>query len=86
MNIPGWVKRLVARDEIAELDRWRLWCDEHIKWLSHEFPDVGASLSNLRAHAVGKEFLDASYPPGPSGPWTVDALRENLRRAHRISL
>lgn len=80
MQFPDWLKRLVAGSELAELERWRLWCDEHHKWLAHEFPDVAMTLDNLRYYADGTRIMDGSYPPGCKGPWDVSGLREVLRR------
>lgn len=77
----NWLKWLIAGKELQELYRWRVKWQEYRRWLA-EFEEVGAALDNLKDEVDGKA-LSASYPPGDVGPWTVEALREHLRRKHR---
>lgn len=47
-----WLKRLVARRELEELDRWRLECVEARRWFA-EFPEVAHALDYLAGFAKG---------------------------------
>lgn len=74
----NWLKWLIAGKELAELYRWRVKWEEYRRWLA-EFDDVGVVLDNLKAEVNG-DGLSASLPPSEPGPWTVDALREMMRK------
>ena len=73
-----WLKWRIAGDELAELHRWRVHHDMYRRWLA-EFGDIAMVLDNLQAVAMGEQ-LDMSDAPSTSGPWTIEALREVLRR------
>ncbi|KVL59268.1 hypothetical protein WT01_15685 [Burkholderia cepacia] len=47
-----WLKRLVARRELEELDRWRVECVEARRWFA-EFPEVAHALDYLSGFAKG---------------------------------
>ncbi|KVG33856.1 hypothetical protein [Burkholderia diffusa] len=47
-----WLKRLVARRELEELDRWRVECVEARRWFA-EFPEVSHALDYLAGFAKG---------------------------------
>lgn len=47
-----WLKRLVARRELEELDRWRVECVEARRWFA-EFPEVAHALDYLAGFAKG---------------------------------
>lgn len=82
-NLKVKIAWAVARADLEELQRWR---DTHIlyrQWLS-EFKDVSVVLDNLGSTVSGKESLDASYPPSPQGPWTIENLRFRLRYKKRV--
>lgn len=64
-----------------ELERWRVLMAQYRQWLA-EFPDITLALDNLQAHVEGKA-LCASFPPSICGPWTIEGLRETLRRRHK---
>lgn len=70
--------------EAEELARLKLTIQQYVRWLSPEFPDVATVLENLQAVGEGKESMRASHPPSPTGPWSVDSLREVLR-ARRLN-
>lgn len=70
--------------EAEELRRLKLAIQQYIRWMTFEFPDVVLVLENLQAVGEGKESLCASHPPSPTGPWSIDSLREVLR-ARRLS-
>lgn len=74
----NWLKWLIAGNEIAELNRWRVMWHEYRAWLS-EFKPVGLALDNLKAEVTGQQ-LNACFPPSVDGPWTVSGLRERMRQ------
>ncbi len=49
-----WLKRLVARRELEELDRWRVECVEARRWFA-EFPEVAHALDYLARFAKGTD-------------------------------
>ncbi|MBR8248678.1 hypothetical protein [Burkholderia cenocepacia] len=67
-----WLKRLVARRELEELDRWRVECVEARRWFA-EFPEV--------AHAL--DYL-AGFAKGVHGG-RIDQARERMRNMRAIS-
>lgn len=54
-----WLKWKIAREEMAELERWRVYWHQHRQWLA-EFPDVSAALDNLREEALAREPVNIS--------------------------
>lgn len=68
----------VTRTE-ETLSRYRSKISLYQRWLA-EFPEVALVLGNLVAEAEGKESLSASFPAPDQGPWTVEGLRDVLRR------
>lgn len=62
-----WLKRLIAGNELDELERWRLHWWETRRWLS-EFPDSADALDYLRNSVKGVREFD------------VARLRENMRK------
>ncbi|WP_175683853.1 hypothetical protein [Burkholderia cenocepacia] len=61
-----WLKRLVARRELEELDRWRVECVEARRWFG-EFPEVSHALDYLAGFAKG------------TGGGRIDQAREKMR-------
>lgn len=74
-----WLKWIFAEREMLELERWRVEWQQSRQWLS-EFKHVAMALDNMKAIVDGKLSLDACYPPGDVGPWTIDGLREVMRK------
>lgn len=64
------------RQDRAELDRWRLYANQFSRWLA-EFPAISLTLECLQAEALGEQV---QITPNGSGPYSVHALREVLRR------
>ena len=73
-----WLAWRVARKEMEELTRWRVQWQEYRRWLA-EFEEVSLSLDNMKAEVQGEQ-LNACYPPPDTGPWTLPALRDVMRR------
>ena len=48
----AWLKWKLARDELAELDRWRIHCSEAQRWFA-EFPEVAVALDHVQRAAAG---------------------------------
>lgn len=48
------LKWWIAREEMEELERWRIHCIDLQRWLS-QFPDIGDTLFHLEAVARGFE-------------------------------
>jgi hypothetical protein len=55
----GWLRRLVAGRELAELERWRVECRQVRRWMA-EFPDVCTALDHLEAFASGRHYRGLS--------------------------
>jgi hypothetical protein len=55
----GWLRRLVAGREVAELERWRVECRQVRRWMA-EFPDVCTALDHLEAFASGRHYRGLS--------------------------
>lgn len=55
----AWLKWWLCRDELTELDRWRLSWWEARRWFA-EFPDAADALDHMEAEAKGEEcdFID----------------------------
>lgn len=65
-----FLKWLVARKEMAELERWRVEWHEHRRWLA-EFPQVGMALDNMKSEVEGKPKA------------FISDLRERMRSLNR---
>lgn len=48
----SWLKRLVAQDEMLELERWRVFWHHHRRWFA-EFEPAAVTLDLLKAHVDG---------------------------------
>lgn len=48
----NWLKWLIARKEMQELDRWRVQWEVHRRWLA-EFRDAADALDHLRQEVSG---------------------------------
>jgi hypothetical protein len=46
------LKRLIAGNELAELERWRVQWEEHRRWFA-EFPSAAAALDHMKAEVDG---------------------------------
>lgn len=62
---------LVAEREMAELERWRVECDQVRRWMA-EFPDVCTALDHLEAFASGRPYRGLSE------------VREGMRRRRDV--
>lgn len=62
----NWLKWLIARKEMQELDRWRVQWEVHRRWLA-EFPDAAHALDHMRQEVSG----DYQRP--------IVALRDDMR-------
>lgn len=78
-NAMKFFERHKSDEHFQELERWRVTCAKYEIWLS-EFSEIATVLRNLRSEASG-DALDASWPPMGKGPWTIDGLRQAIRRA-----
>jgi hypothetical protein len=82
--IKEFLKWRVAGNELDELLRYKMLIDDYRRWLC-EFPEVRIVINNLykelnepyamRGYSPDKSFDDVTY--------TVDALRDGLRRMRR---
>ena len=78
------LKWLIAGDEMAEVERWRVRCSEYDRWLA-AYPDIALVLQNLRGVAQGRLEsmgieLDVPWPTDAPGPWGINALRVKVAR------
>lgn len=78
------LKWLIAGDEMAEVERWRVRCSEYDRWLA-EYPDITLVLQNLRGVAQGRLEsmgieLNVPWPTDAPGPWGINALRVKVTR------
>lgn len=78
------LKWLIAGDEMAEVERWRVRCSEYDRWLA-AYPDIALVLQNLRGVAQGRLEsmgieLNVPWPTDAPGPWGVNALRVKVAR------
>lgn len=48
-----WLARRLAGRELAELERWRVYCGEAERWFA-EFPEVRVALEHVRLQAEGE--------------------------------
>lgn len=64
----NWLKWRLAGKELRELEQWRRRCAEHIKWLDHDFPQVGDALRNLQAEVTGT--------------WQLSMVRDQMRQTY----
>lgn len=68
-----WLVRRLARRELEELERWRVYCDEAERWFA-EFPEVALALEHLRKQADGEQ-VDF-----------INRVREKMRRLRAAAL
>lgn len=78
------LKWLIAGDEMAEVERWRVRCSEYDRWLA-EYPDIALVLRNLHQRASGEGCtsniaVDVPWVKPSDGPWDINALRIMVRR------
>lgn len=75
-----WAQWRLAGAELEELHQRRLLGKIYRQWFgAHEFPEVATVLANMETEVLGRQSLDACWPPGATGPWTVDRLRAVVR-------
>lgn len=48
----NWLKWLIAKKEMHELERWRIEWEQHRRWLA-EFPDIANALDHLQQEVSG---------------------------------
>lgn len=77
--MPDWLKRLVAGKELDELHARRTIAAQYRHYLA-EFPDIALVLENMDTEASGTAVLNIGWPPSKIGPWSLENLREILRR------
>ena len=65
-----WLKWLIARDEMIELERWRVQWEEHRKWMG-EFEVARATLDHLKGCVDDRPM---NY---------IHTLRDSFRNEHR---
>lgn len=68
----------IAREDLQELERWRVYHRQYRQWLA-EFKPIGMVLDNLEMEVKGGRSRDVCTPPGTEGPWDISGLRYNLR-------
>lgn len=82
--IKTWARWRLAGADLEELHQRRLIGQIYRQWFGpHEFPEVATVLANMETEVLGRQPLDACWPPGPTGPWTVDRLRDVVRTIAR---
>lgn len=72
------LKQHLAKDELEELRRWKIYHREYRVYLC-EFKDISLVLDNLEIHVKGDRGLNICRPPSTTGPWDLCGLRYNIR-------
>ncbi len=65
-----WLKRLIARKELEELDSWRLQWHEHRRWMA-EFGHVALTLDHMKANVDGEPVS------------SIHIVRDSMRKAQK---
>lgn len=78
----NWLKWKLCGKELEELHRYRIKIQEYHQWLC-EFPEIKITLENLQIEVKGQESLFTMYYESSKGPWTIQGLRECLRKMRK---
>lgn len=75
-----YFKWLFAKEEMLELERWRIYWQQYRQWLG-EFEIVGETLDNMKSEVKG-ESRGAGTPCG-NPPFVISTFREYLRKKYK---
>lgn len=78
----NWIKWKLCGKELEELHRYRIKVQEYRQWLG-EFREIALTLDNLDAVVKGEVSVYTQYTDGVKGPYTINALREYIRKLKR---
>ena len=76
-----WIKWLVAKQEMIELERWRVEWEEHRRWMA-EFEVCRATLDHMRASVDGQPV---NYIQTLRDSFRTDAALSPPGRAARLA-
>ena len=65
---------------VEQLHRHRMTVEEYDRWLGYEFPEIRLAIKSLKAEVIGSALSRSTPTIHDEGPFTVDTLREALRR------
>lgn len=78
----NWLKWKLCGKELEELHRYRIKVQEYRQWLG-EFHEIALTLDNLDTEVKGKVSIYTQHIDGIKGPYTINALREYIRKLKR---